>query len=131
MKNVSTVLGAGLIALLSSTSAYAALVTCPEPGFTTEPNAKVENSTGTLSATLACQYVVPPDPSVTNKISNINADAFFGSSAWQDNGQTQLNGGANGTWSIANPNFAVYDYAIFFKDGQDTNLIGFVFNEQF
>jgi hypothetical protein len=107
------------------------LVTCPEPGFTTEPNAKVENVAGTQTATSSCQYIVPPDQSNTNTIANINAANFFGSNAWQDNGETQQNGGSSGTWSINNVDFNTYDYAIFFKDGNDTNLIGFVLNEAF
>lgn len=127
----ATVLGIGLVALLSSTSVHAALITCPEPGFTTEPNAKVENGAGTASATLACQYVVPPDPSNVNTIANINTANFFGSNDWESNGQTQQAGGASGTWTINSVDFNTYVYGIFFKDGQDTNLVGFVFNEQY
>lgn len=127
----TTAIVAGALYFGALMPADAALVTCPEPGFTTEPNAKVENSLGSLTATIACQYIVPPDQSNTNKIANINAAGFFGDSKWQDNGQTQTAGGAAGTWSINNPDFATYDYAIFFKDGNETNLIGFVFNEQF
>ena len=116
-------------------TAHASLVTCPEPGFTTEPGAKVENAAGNMSATAGCQYLAPPDNSNVASIANINTAGFFGDTHWLDNGQTQLQGsgqtGQSGTWSIASPNFAVYDYAIFFKDGANTNLIGFVFNELF
>ena len=114
--------------------ANAALVACPEPGFTTEPGAKVENAPGTLTATLACQYLAPPDNSNVATIANINAGDFFGSNMWQANsaGNTQVGpGGQTGTWAISNADFTHFDYAIFFKDGKDTNLIGFVFNEQF
>jgi hypothetical protein len=115
--------------------AHAGLNTCPEPGFTTEPNAKVENAAGTLTATVTCQYISPPQQNNVASIANINAAAFFGDTHWLSNGQDQLQGpgqtGQSGGWSIANVNFAVYDYAIFFKDGANTNLIGFVFNELF
>jgi hypothetical protein len=117
---------------MSSTSAYAALVACPEPGFVNEPNAKVEDPTGTLTASFACQYLTPPDSSNTASIANINAANFFGSDDWESNGQDQIGpGGQSGTWTIANPDFATYHYGIFFKDGSDTNLVGFVFNEQY
>jgi hypothetical protein len=111
---------------------HAALNTCPEPGFSTEPNAKVENAAGNLTATSACQYVTPPDQSTVANLTNINAAGFFGITNWQDNGQTQTgSGGASGTWSISNVDFAAFDYIIVFKDGADTNLIAFLFNEQF
>ena len=75
--------------------ANAALVACPEPGFVTEPGAKVENAPGTLTATLACQYLAPPDNSNVATIANINAGDFFGSNMWQANsaGNTQVGPG--------------------------------------
>ena len=80
--------------------ANAALVACPEPGFTTEPGAKVENAAGTLTATLACQYLAPPGVTATSPpIANINAGDFFGSAnMWRANsaGNTQVGpGGQN------------------------------------
>jgi hypothetical protein len=39
--------------------------------------------------------------------------------------------GSSGTWIIPNVDFATFDYMITFKDGQDTNLISFLFNELF
>jgi len=114
---------------------YATLVTCPEPGFSQEPNAKVEDGTGTVSATSQCQYISPPDNSNTASIENINAAGFFGHSDWTSNGQTQLEGagqtGGSGSWSIASPDFSGSDYIIVFKDGSGTNLIAFLFNELF
>jgi hypothetical protein len=124
----------GVIAVAQApTPARAALVTCPEPGFTTEPNAKVENAAGTLSATIKCQYIDPPNNSFVASISNLNTTGFFGDTHWVDNGQTQINGGSalTGTWSILNADFVHYAYGIFFKDGDGTNLVGFVFNELF
>ena len=99
------------------------LVTCPETGFTQEPNAKVENSGGNTSATAKCQYLTPPSQNNVASISNINLAGFFGDTHWADNGQTQVDSHSNltGTWAINNVNFAVYDYAIFFKDGDGTN----------
>ena len=54
------------------------LVTCPETGFTQEPNAKVENSGGNTSATAKCQYLTPPSQNNVASISNINLAGFFG-----------------------------------------------------
>lgn len=112
-------------------AANAAQISCPEPGFVDEPNAKVENPGGNLTATRACRYLVPADNNYVANIDNINAAAFFLGTAWQSNGQDQIDGGMGltGTWSILNPDFATYNYGIFFKDGNGTNLIGFVFNE--
>jgi len=57
---------------------------------------------------------------------------FFGSNDWDSNGQTQISAdAASGLWSIAGADFANYIYGIFFKDGNGTNLIWFVFNAQF
>jgi PEP-CTERM motif len=114
------------------TPVQAALVTCPEPGFATEPNAKVENASGTLTATVACQYLVPADNNNVANTTNINNAGFFGGTHWLSNGQDQIEASAlTGDWAIANADFATYAYGIFFKDGADTNLIGFVFNELF
>jgi hypothetical protein len=129
-------LGAFVSATLPSAPVHAALVTCPEPGFTTEPNAKVEDSTGLISATVSgkCQYITPENNSNVASINNINAAGFFGGVNWLDNGQTQIVPGGDrlsGNWSIANANFALYAYAIVFKDGNETNLTAFVFNELF
>jgi hypothetical protein len=109
-----------------------ALNTCPEPGFSVEPNAKVENAGGNLSATVKCQYLTPPDNNNVASITNINAAGFFGDTHWASNGQTQIEASAlAGTWSILNADFTTYAYGIFFKDGEGTNLTGFVFNELF
>jgi hypothetical protein len=118
--------------LVGVQAAHAALVTCPT-SFTTDPTAKVEDSTGTQTAVSACQYVTPTDNNNVASVTNINTTGFFGHSDWTLNGgNLQVgNGGATGTWTISNDNFADFDYMIVFKDGADTNLIGFLFNELF
>ena len=121
-----------LAATLAFSPAHAVLMTCPEPGFTQEPNAKVENAAGTLSAASQCQYVTPFDNSEVASIANLNAEGFFGHTNWETNGQTQIDANAStGTWNILNPDFAAYDYTIVFKDGAGTSLIGFLFNESY
>ena len=113
---------------------YAVLMDCPA-SFTSGLTAKVESAAGTTTAANACQYLDPPDQSNVASLANVNAAGFFGHSDWQSNGQTQLEGagsiGASGTWSIANVDFAAFDYMIVFKDGSNTNLVGFGFNELF
>jgi hypothetical protein len=127
----SAALAGAMLAGLAGFAApsQAALNTCPT-SFITSPTAKVENVD--VTAVSACQYVTPPDQNNVASIANINAEGFFGITNWQDNGQTQTgSGGASGTWSISNVDFAAFDYIIVFKDGADTNLVGFLFNEQF
>ncbi|MGE5652249.1 MAG: PEP-CTERM sorting domain-containing protein [Bacillota bacterium] len=115
-----------------SSVAHAALVSCPSD-FVTDPTAKVEDSTGTNTAVSACQYISPPDNNNVANISNINTAGFFGFSDWTANdGNVQVGpGGSTGTWSISNADFANYDYIIVFKDGADTNLTAFLFNEAY
>lgn len=114
-------------------TAHASVTNCPLSSIT-EPTAKVEDSTGTISATSACQYITPAASNNVASIANINAANFFGTSSWSLNGanlQVAPSNGQTGTWAISNYNFALYDYIIVFKDGADTNLIAFLFNEQF
>ncbi|HJV74469.1 MAG TPA: PEP-CTERM sorting domain-containing protein [Noviherbaspirillum sp.] len=117
-------------ALGFSAAAQAALVNCPA-SFTTNPTAKVEDTTGTNTAASACQYLTPADSSNVASIANINSAGFFGFSDWTaNNGNLQVGpGGAAGSWTISNPDFANNDYIIVFKDGADTNLTAFLFNE--
>ena len=127
--------GIGAVALLAGTMAFnpgqAALVNCPA-SFITDPTAHVEDPTGTTTAASACQYVQPPDNSNVASIENINNEGFFGLTGWESNGQTQIDAeAASGTWSITDADFTTYDYGIFFKDGNQTNLVGFLFNEDF
>lgn len=113
--------------------AQAALISCPS-SFTTDPTAKVEDATGTTTAASACQYVSPPDPSTVASISNINTIGFFGTTTWTLNGANGQVDPANdlaGTWSITGADFANFDYIIVFKDGANTNLVAFLFNELF
>ena len=119
-----------LMLALSGSAAQAALVSCPT-SFTTDGTAKVYYG-DQLTAASACQYVEPPDNNEVANLTNINEAGFFGFTNWTANaGQLQVGqGGATGTWDILNPNFATTDYAIVFKDGADTNLIAFLFNEE-
>lgn len=112
-------------------AAQAALVSCPT-SFTTDPTAKVEDATGTTTAASACQYIAPPSTSNVGSIENINAAGFFGFSDWTvngTNGQVDTNNQLSGTWAIASPDFINNNYIIVFKDGADTNLVAFFFNE--
>lgn len=119
-------------AFAPSGQAHAALVSCPS-GFTADGTAKVHDGGGApnLTAASACQYLTPPDTSNVANVANINTAGFFGFSDWMANGQTQIetNNQSFGTWSIGNVDFSAYDYAIVFKDGSNTNLIAFQFNE--
>lgn len=109
--------------------AQAALVSCPA-AYTAAGTAKVEDATGTFNAASNCQYVTPADNSNVASIANINVAGFFGTTNWASNSQNQLNANAkSGTWTISNVDFATYDYIIVFKDGNDTNLVAFLFNE--
>lgn len=121
-----------LASIVNIQAAQAGLVNCPS-SFTTSPTAKVEDSTGLLNAASACQYLTPPDNSNVASVANINAAGFFGTSNWTANGsnvQVAANN-STGTWSITGADFLANDYAIVFKSGKDTNLVGFLFNELF
>jgi hypothetical protein len=123
---------AGMVSLAAAS--HAALMSCPS-AFTAELTAKVENAAGTASAAAACQYLDPPDQSNVANLVNVNAAGFFGHNDWRSNDQTQLGGagsvGQSGKWLIANVDFAAFDYMIVFKDGSNTNLVAFAFNELF
>jgi len=114
------------------TYGHAALVDCTA-SLATNPNSKVENAAGNDTAVSSCQYIVPADSSNVATVENINAAGFFGITTWESNGQTQIDpaNDSSGTWSIANVDFATYDYAIVFKDGSGTNLTAFLFNEEY
>jgi hypothetical protein len=134
---LATVAGSLAAAALVSFAApsYAALEACPA-SFTADGTAKVHDGGGApiLTAASMCQYVTPADTSNVASITNINTAGFFGFSDWQANSpeQGQIDANAStGTWSISNVNFALYDYIMVFKDGQETNLIAFLFNEAF
>jgi len=125
-------IAAGLVSLAAPS--HAGLLACPD-SFTSGSTAKVENAAGTATAASACQYLTPPDQNNIANLANVNAAGFFGYKDWQSNGQTQLQGvgsiGQSGKWSIANVDFPAFDYMIVFKDGSNTNLIAFLFNELF
>ena len=118
------------MSLLAAQPGHAALMNCPA-SFVTDGTAIVTHSGSTDTAASACQYLDPPDQSNVANLANINAAGFFGFSDWMDNGQTQTGGGGlSGTWSIANVDFALFDYMITYKDGSETNLISFLLNEE-
>jgi len=136
-KIISVVVVAGYAFGLAST-ANAALISCPA-AFTADGSAKVYwNDPGTVTAidaaATACQYISPADNNNVASLANVNAAAFFGTSSWLSNGQTQIETsdwtGQSGDWSIANVDFVNYDYIIVFKDGVGTNLTAFLFNEE-
>ena len=120
-----------LVSLATISTAEAALISCPA-SFVTDPTAKV-TSAGGATAVSDCQYVSPPDNSNVASIANINAAGFFGFTDWAENpGNLQVSAGTGtGSWSISGANFAQYDYAIVFKDGNDTNLVALLLNELF
>ena len=116
-----------------ATPSHAALIACPA-SFTADGTAKVhDGSAAQLTAAMACQYDDATDNNTVASIANINASGFFGVDTWEENpGQLQVNAEASsGLWAIADVDFDAYDYIIVFKDGQDTNLIAFLFNEEF
>lgn len=127
----AVVIGMSLFAVGST--AQAALMSCPA-SFTTNPTGKVENTGGTANAAQACQYLTGSAPNNVASISNINTAAFFGFSDWTANTgnlQKEPGNGQSGTWAITGADFITYDYMIVFKDGANTNLIAFHFNEMF
>jgi PEP-CTERM motif len=112
---------------------HAALVSCPG-SFTADGTAKVNNgSAAQLTAANSCQYITPASSSNVASIANINTAGFFGFSDWMSNDQTQINtpDQSSGMWSISNVDFASNDYLIVFKDGANTNLTAFLFNEDY
>lgn len=117
----------GSVMLMAYGTANAGLNAC------TAAQADNVTSSGGANAASACQYLTPADSSNVASITNINAAGFFGFSDWAGNGQTQVDGGGatSGTWSISSPDFANYDYILVFKDGSDTNLVAYLFNELF
>lgn len=132
MRALFASLAVAIPAALWMAPAEAALIACPA-SFTADGTAKVFYN-GNSAADL-CQYDDATDQNDVANETNINASGFFGTDTWEINpGQGQLEGAGNegqsGTWSIANVDFATYDYIIVFKDGEDTSLIAFLFNEE-
>jgi hypothetical protein len=137
MKNLRSHFGLGAIAFVCvfalATPTRATLISCPA-SFTTSGTAKVNDGTASKNtAASACQFVSPANSSNTATIANIDAAGFFGFSDWASNNQTQISpaNGQSGTWSITSPDFVGFDYIIVFKDGANTNLTAFLFNELF
>ena len=85
------------------------------------------------NAASLCQFLFPADNDLVANVTNVNSAIFFGYSTWEVAGANQeepANGQA-GSWSIPTPDFNGYNYMITFKDGKNTNLISFLFNEQY
>lgn len=127
--------GAAVIALttfgLPTTQASAALLSCPA-SFTTDGTAKVHDGTAAKeTAAGACEYIDPPDQSNVASEANVNAAGFFGTTTWDAVVLQEDVNGLTGTWSIPSVDFDAFDYMITFKDGSGTNLISFLFNEEF
>jgi hypothetical protein len=125
----------GIAALLGGIGGFAGeshatLINCPA-SFTTDGTAKVTHDNSTDTAASACQYLDPPDSSNVANETNINAAAFFGFSDWDViQGQVDPANDLADSWSIPGANFALFDYIIVFKDGNGTNLIAFLLNEE-
>lgn len=131
-KSGSVLLAIG-IASLWSLSASAALMTCPG-SLTADGTSKVTGSSTTDTAVSQCQYMTPPDSSTIANESTVNAEGFFGITTWTSfSGKQDLadDAGQSGTWDISGGDFNLFDYMITFKDGEGTNLISFLFNEEF
>ena len=146
MKHVKQAMVCALLGVWACTAAVAAPKPAPDyalnncgPSLTADGTARVYYNDPVTpvaidSAVSQCQYLTPADNSYVASIANLNTEQFFGFSDWESNGQTQMEGGGSigllGTWSIASVDFATYDYLIAFKDGNGTNLIAFLFNEE-
>lgn len=117
---------------LAVQAVQAAPISCPD-SFTTNPTAKVEDSTGLLTASDECEYLSDPDQNNVASVDNINAAEFFGFSDWTANtGNLQVDvNSSTGTWEIADVDFDAFDYMIVFKSGAGTNLVAFMLNELF
>lgn len=125
----------GALSLIGLSAGFAApshavLVNCPA-AYIADGTAKVTWG-GTNSAASACQLISPADNSNVANAANVNAAGFFGTSTWSATAvlQTEPANGLLGTWTIPSVNFAAFDYMITFKDGNGTNLISFLFNEE-
>jgi len=114
--------------------AFAAQVLCPST-FVTDGTAKVSHFgiAGVLSAANLCEYTSPPDNSVVANATNVNAAAFFTKTDWlvvTGFSQLEPSNGQSGSFELATANFPTKEYMVVFKDGRDTNLIGFLLNEE-
>lgn len=125
-----------ILALAYAGTAHAALVSCPASftaDGTAESTPKVNGPGANIeSAADLCQYIVPPSASTIANTATVNANEFFGLSNWEGVSlQVTPTDGASGTWSIADADFATYNYMITFKDGANTNLTSFLLNGDF
>lgn len=93
---------------------------------------KVTDLSGDFTAVSSCQYLTPPDTNNIANETNVNNAAFFGISTWESIFSDQQDvESKSGTWNISGADFSTYDYMITFKDGAQTNLISFLFNEKY
>ena len=91
----------------------------PVPNWASPPN-RLQETPGTLTATLACQYLAPPANSNVATIANINAAISSGPNMWQANSantQVVLAVKPHGDF---NADFTHFDYGDFLHDCKDT-----------
>jgi hypothetical protein len=127
--------GAALFAVsvaLGATSAQAATLNACPASFTMDGSDARVYYGANLTAAGNCQYLTPPDTSNVANATNVNAAGFFGTNTWAATSVLQFDpsNDQTGSWTVPSVNFAAYDYMIVFKDGSDTNLIGFLLNEE-
>lgn len=95
---------------------------------------KVWSMTMASTAVSACQFLPAGDGSNSSKdeLEKIDQAGFFGTFDWHQVIKEEIKGeDKSGSWTIDGPNFEAYDYMIVFKNGDDTNLVAFLFNEAF
>ena len=135
MSKLTTLLLAGVAIGVAWSAAPAhavpTLEECPV-SFITDGTAKLhDGSAGKLSAASACYYLQPNDPSNVANEENVNEVEFFGNDDWGFVGDGKVDLAddiQSGVWSIPGADFVNQTYMIVFKDGQFTNLVGFLLN---
>lgn len=108
---------------------------CPA-SFIEDGTARVHGGTTSQNtAASACQWDSATDQSDPAKIKTINSSGFFGFNDWSEINPalTQIGqgDGLSGSWSISDPDWVNFTYAIVFKSGQGTSLIAFLLNGLF
>lgn len=113
-------------------TASAAFISCANTP--SDPGADYNISTKVSTAT-ACTILAPLNASLNDTLSLINTEAFFGINNWLFDGKWELpgdtssyfnftGGGQSGTYTYAGPT-TISDFMFVFKDGNDTNLVGY------
>lgn len=137
MRRVERIMGVGAIALLAATLSFvgqaeAVQVSCPA-AFTADGTAKVRHlSNTTQTAASACEYISPANSSTVANATNVNGANFFTHNDWSILAAfNQVSAEASsGSFTIAGADFLNFDYMVVFKDGNGTNLTGFLLNEE-